>query len=149
MKRERVLFICVHNSARSQMAEAWLNELCGEMFEADSAGLEAGTLNPFAVEAMAEVGIDIAEKRTKSVFDVVRAGRAYRFVITVCDREAAEKCPIFPGVAMRLDWSFPDPSKATGSEEEKLQRTREIRDMIRERIATWCEEMCPASEAMR
>lgn len=144
MSRDRVLFVCIHNSARSQMAEAWLNELCGDSLEAESAGLEPGKLNPIVVEAMAEVGIDISQNKTKSVFDLVKQGKMYRFVVTVCDKEAAEKCPIFPGVTTRVAWSFPDPSALQGSHEEKLQRTREIRDMIRERVADWCAEICPS-----
>ncbi|MDX1951057.1 MAG: arsenate reductase ArsC [Verrucomicrobiota bacterium] len=146
MKKERVLFVCIHNSARSQMAEAWMNHLCGDSFEAESAGLEPGTLNPFAVQAMAEVGIDISKNRTKSVFDMVRTGKTFRFVVAVCDQQSAEKCPIFPGVATRVDWSFPDPSAVKGSEEEKLARAREVRDLVRERIALWCEEICPKEE---
>jgi arsenate reductase len=140
--KDRVLFVCIHNSARSQMAEAWLNHLCGEYFEAESAGLEPGMLNPIVVKAMAELGIDISGKQTKSVFDLVKQGKMYRFVVTVCDQEAAEKCPIFPGITTRLHWSFPDPSRATGTDEEKLKATLEIRDMIRQRLELWCEEMC-------
>lgn len=148
MSKERVLFVCIHNSARSQMAEAWLNKLCGESFEAESAGLEPGLLNPVVVEAMAEVGIDISRNQTKSVFDMVKRGKPYRFVVTVCDKEAAEKCSIFPGVTTRLDWSFPDPSKFSGTPEQVLERMREVRDMIRERVETWCGEFCPREAAI-
>lgn len=128
------------------MAEAWLNQLCGDAFEGESAGFEAGTLNPFVVQAMAEVGIDISGKRPQALFDVVRAGQPYRFVITVCDKSAAERCPIFPGVTTRLDWSFPDPSTVQGSDVEKLETARKVRDMIREQIVAWCGEMCPTDE---
>jgi arsenate reductase len=140
--RKKALFICVHNSARSQMAAAWLNHLCGEFFEAESAGLEAGTLNPLAVEVMAEEGIDIANNETRAVFDVWKSGALFFYVITVCDESAAEKCPIFPGPARRLHWNFPDPSQVTGTHEEKLAAVREIRDEIRSKIEEWCDEVC-------
>ncbi|MGZ5020036.1 MAG: arsenate reductase ArsC [Chthoniobacterales bacterium] len=143
--KKKVLFICVHNSARSQMAEAWLNHICGETFAAESAGLEPGTLNPLVVEAMAEAGIDISNKKTQAVFDVFKSGRLFAYVITVCDETSAERCPIFPGVAARLHWSFPDPSTLVGSHSEKLAKVREIRDEIRDRIEEWCEEICPAA----
>jgi arsenate reductase len=113
--KKRVLFICVHNSARSQMAEAWLNTICGEYFEAQSAGLEPGTLNPLARQVMAEAGIDISKKKTQAVFDVFNSGQLFTYVITVCDEASAEKCPIFPGPATRLHWGFPDPSEVQGN----------------------------------
>jgi arsenate reductase (thioredoxin) len=145
MKR-KVLFICVHNSARSQMAEAWLNYTCGEMFEAESAGLAPGTLNPLVVEAMKEVGLDISGKKTQAVFDLFKRGRLFTYVITVCDEANAERCPIFPGVTTRLHWSFPDPSVLAGSHSEKLAQVRRIRDEIRSKVEEWCEEM--GSEAV-
>jgi arsenate reductase (thioredoxin) len=145
--KKRVLFICVHNSARSQMAEAWLNSLCGEFFEALSAGLEPGTLNPLAVQVMAEAGLDISSKKTQAVFDVFKSGQLFAYVITVCDESSAEKCPIFPGPTQRLHWSFPDPSRVEGSDAAKLQQVRAIRDEIRAKIEKWCEEVCPAAVA--
>ena len=145
--KKRVLFICIHNSARSQMAEAWLNEICGDEFEGHSAGLEPGTLNPLVVGAMAEVGIDISQKGTQSVFDVWKSGQLFAYVITVCDESSAEKCPIFPGPATRLHWSFPDPSALTGTHAEKLAAVGKIRDQIRAQIETWCDEICVAVEA--
>ena len=131
MLRQKVLFVCIHNSARSQMAEAYLNHLGAGLFEAESAGLEPGTLNPLAVEVMKEEGIDISGNRTKDVFEFLKQGKLYAFVITVCDETAAERCPIFPGPATRLHWSFADPGALTGSLEERLAATRIIRDMIR------------------
>jgi arsenate reductase len=145
MRKTNVLFICIHNSARSQMAEAWLNYTCGDSFSAQSAGLEPGTLNPLVVEAMGEVGIDISKKKTQAVFDVFKSGLLFAYVITVCDETSAEKCPIFPGPTKRLHWGFPDPSALTGSREEKLQKVREIRDEIRQKIEEWCEEVCPST----
>ena len=141
--KSNVLFICVHNSARSQMAEAWLNHLCGDFFAAESAGLEPGTLNPLVIDAMEEVGIDISRKETRAVFDVFKSGKLFAYVITVCDETSAEKCPIFAGVTRRLHWSFPDPSTLVGSHEQKLAEVREIRDEIREKIEAWCDEVCP------
>lgn len=123
------------------MAEAWLNHVCGDLFEAESAGLEAGTLNPLAVEVMKEVGIDISHKKTCNVFDLVKAGKMYAYVITVCDEASAERCPIFPGVTKRLHWSFPDPAAVTGTPEEKIEKVRQIRDGIRSSVEQWCKEM--------
>jgi arsenate reductase len=143
-----VLFVCIHNSARSQMAEAWLNDICGEFFEAQSAGLEPGTLNPLAVEVMREVGIDISGKKTQAVFDVFKSGQLFSHVLTVCDESSAEKCPIFPGPTKRLHWSFADPSQVTGTDEEKLRQVREIRDEIRMKIEAWCEEVCPQASGV-
>ena len=144
--KKRVLFICIHNSARSQMAEAWLNHICGDEFEAQSAGLEPGTLNPLVAEAMAEVGIDISKKGTQAVFDVWKSGQLFAYVVTVCDETSAEKCPIFPGPTTRLHWGFPDPSALTGTQAEKLAAVGQIRDQIRATIETWCDEVCAASE---
>ena len=147
MPKNKVLFICVHNSARSQMAAALLNERCGECFEAQSAGLEPGTINPLAVEALGELGIDISNNTTQRVFDVWKSGQIFHFVITVCSESEAEGCPIFAGVTTRLHWPFNDPSKFTGTHEERLEETRRVRDQIRARIDSFCEEHCVASEA--
>jgi len=110
LMKTKVLFVCVHNSARSQMAEAFLNRICPEEFEAHSAGLQPGKLNPVVVEAMREVGIDISGNQTKAVFDLFKSGQLFSHVITVCDETSAERCPIFPGVTTRLHWSFADPA---------------------------------------
>ena len=127
------------------MAEAWLNYLCGDFFEAQSAGLEPGTLNPLVVEVMKDAGIDISNKKTQSVFDVFGSGQLFAYVITVCDESSAEKCPIFPGPAQRLHWSFTDPSRVAGTHEEKLVQVRRIRDQIRAKIDDWCAEVCSAA----
>jgi arsenate reductase len=124
------------------MAEAFLREICGDYFEANSAGLEPGKLNPLAVEAMREIGIDISQNQTKSVFDVFKSGELLAYVITVCDESSAERCPIFPGMTKRLHWSFPDPAGLVGTREERLAGTRKIRDQIRARIEMWCDEIC-------
>src|SRR5438105_938116 len=127
--KTNVLFVCIHNSARSQMAEAWLRQICPDQFEAHSAGLEPGTLNPLVVQVMREAGVDISHHRTKSVMKM--SGLVFSHVVTVCDESSAERCPIFPGATARLHWGFPDPSALTGSFEERLERTRGIRDAIR------------------
>ena len=134
MTKMKVLFICVHNSARSQMAEAFLNELGGDRFQVESAGFELGTLNPMVVEAMGEIGIDISMKQTKEIFDLYRQGRSYSFVISVCDQVHAEKCPIFPGLSKKLVWSFEDPSSFIGSKEEQMEKIRIVRDNIKSEI---------------
>jgi arsenate reductase (thioredoxin) len=143
MEKEKVLFVCIHNSARSQMAEAWMNRLCGDRFEAESAGLEPGALNPLAVAVMKEVGIDISHKATRSVLDVLKAGTLFSWVITVCDESAAEACPIFPGPAKRVHLSLTDPSRVEGTEEEKLARVRVIRDSIRKAVEEFCRQEHP------
>jgi arsenate reductase len=140
--KERVLFICLHNSARSQMGEAFLNHFCPDFFQAESAGLEPGKLNPLVVKVMREVGIDIGHKKTRSAFGVYMSGRLFSTVITVCDEASAERCPDFPGVLQRLRWSFPDPSTFQGTPQERLEQTRQVRDLIAAKIQTWCEEVC-------
>jgi arsenate reductase len=136
----KVLFVCVHNAARSQMAEAFLNELGGGRFIAESAGFEPTALNPLAVRVMQEAGIDISAKRSKSVFDLYLQGRLYNYVITVCDEASAEKCPTFPGFARKLHWSFEDPATFTGGEAERLEQARKLRDRIRFRVEAFIAE---------
>jgi arsenate reductase len=134
MRKTRVLFVCIHNSARSQMAEVFLNALGGNLFEAESAGFEPGNLNPTVIEVMKEIGYDISGNKTKEVFELYRQGRMYTHVVTVCDEGNAEKCPVFPGMMNRLHWAFPDPSGFAGSLEEKREMTRKVRDQIKEKI---------------
>jgi arsenate reductase len=138
--KKRVLFICVHNSARSQMAEALLKKIAGDRFEVMSAGLEPGTLNPLAVKAMAELGIDISGNKTKSAFEMSAAGEPFDFVITVCDESQAEQCPFFPGPAARFHWSLADPSALTGTEAEKIAATIAIRDQIQAKVEQFVQE---------
>ena len=140
MQKTRVLFVCVHNSARSQMAEAFLNANAGDRFESESAGIEPGTLNPIVVDALKEVGIDISRNRTKDVFQFLKTGKRFHYVITVCDETSGERCPIFPGVAQRLHWNFDDPSGFTGDHEEKLKKTRIVRDAIKAKILQFITE---------
>jgi arsenate reductase len=129
--KHRVLFICTHNSARSQMAEGLLRQLGSDRFEVFSAGTEATFVRPLAIKAMAELGIDISKQQSKKLDRYL--DEPFDDVITVCDT-AAETCPIFPGAAHRRHWSFEDPSKATGSGDEQLAVYRRVRDEIRSRI---------------
>lgn len=138
--KKRVLFLCIHNSARSQIAEAFLKQIAPDRFEVESAGLEPGKLNPLAVKAMRDAGIDISRNTTQSVFDLFKSGKRFQYVISVCDDASAERCPIFPGVTTRMSWSFADPSAFTGTEQERLEQTIQVRDEIRERIRRWVEE---------
>ena len=139
----KILYVCVQNSARSQIAEAWTRKLCGSEVEVQSAGLEPGTLNPLVVEAMREVGVDISLKTTQSVFNLFRSGKLFNYVITVCDEASAERCPIFPGFATRLHWSFADPATFEGNAEERLTKTRGVRDEIRAKVEDLCATVCP------
>ncbi len=132
MARRRVLFLCTGNSARSQMAEGWLNHLAPADFEASSAGTEPReAIHPLAVRVMAEVGVDLSSQRPKSLR--VFLGQPWDFVITVCDR-ARESCPVFPGDHQQIHWSFPDPAAVRGSEEQRERAFRRVRDEIEQRI---------------
>jgi arsenate reductase len=146
--KRKVLFICVHNSARSQMAAALVNKLCSEFFEAESAGLEPGQLNPLVIQVLMEVGVDISKNKTQRVFDVWKSSRIFQYVITVCSQAKAEGCPIFPGITTRLHWPFPDPSKFSGTDAEKIEQTRRVMDQISAKIDSFCEEHCAATSAL-
>jgi len=149
MSQTKVLFICVHNSARSQMAEAFLKKYGGDDFDVESAGLEPGKLNPIVVDAMKEVGMDISHNETNSVFEFFKQGRRYHYVVTVCDETSAERCPIFPGVKEMVHWSFKDPSALKGTYEEKLAGTRLIRHEIEKQIRQWLAEKFSKSEKVK
>jgi arsenate reductase (thioredoxin) len=129
--RSRVLFLCTHNSARSQMAEGLLRHLVGDRFEAVSAGTEATHVRPLAIRAMDEIGVDISGQESKTLQRYLE--EPFDYVITVCD-DANEACPFFPGAGSRLHWSFEDPSRAEGSEEERLAVFRSVRDRIKDRV---------------
>ena len=139
--KPRVLFLCIHNSARSQMAAAYLKQIAGDRFDVESAGLEPGKLNPLAVAAMRDDGIDISHNGTQSVFDLYKSGRLFEYVVSVCDAASAERCPVFPGVTKRMSWSFADPSAFTGTEAERLERTIGVRDEIRAKVREWVDEV--------
>lgn len=135
-----VLFVCVHNSARSQIAEAHLNLLGKGKFYAESAGLEPGKLNPNVVAVMQESGIDISHHPATSVFDRFKEGKRYDAIVTVCDASNSERCPIFPGKTKRIAWSFEDPASFTGSKEEIMEKTRKVRDEIKDKITAFIRE---------
>jgi len=138
-----VLFICTHNSARSQMAEAFLNKLCGDRYEAESAGVTPTGINPYVAKAMAEVGIDLSTYRSKSIMEF--QGKNFNYLVTVCDA-ARENCPFFPG-EIEVDKSFPDPSAFTGTEEEILRKVRVVRDDIKNWIeSTFCKGNLPKGD---
>jgi arsenate reductase len=135
--KQRVMFICIHNSGRSQMGEALLRHHGGDRFEVHSAGIEAGTLNPLVVQAIEEKGISMAGHFAKKAMDYVIKGEKFDYVITVCDETNAERCPTFPGRNIRIHWGFPDPSVLQGSNEEKLSEIRKIRDGMEAKIVNW------------
>ena len=123
------------------MAEAYLQKYGGDKFHVESAGLEAGTLNPLAVEVMHEDGIDISKHQTKDVFEFHKEGRSYDFVVTVCDEANAARCPVFPGKHKKINWSFPDPSAFTGEQQDKLAATRDVRDEIKTSVLAFIKEL--------
>ena len=134
MDKPRVVFLCTHNSARSQMAEGFLRAKAGHRFEAQSAGTEKTSVNPLAIRVMAERGIDIGGHTSKIFTDLMQA--PWDYLITVCD-DANEQCPFIPGTRTRLHWSFEDPSRAGGSEDERLAVFRRVRDQIEARLTEW------------
>ncbi len=133
-----ILFVCIHNSARSQMAEAYVNRYGAGCVRAYSAGIEPDRLNPAVVAAMREEGIDISGNATKSVADMLHSGIAFDHVVTVCDESSAARCPVFPGSGQREHWGFPDPSALDGSRDEQMRQTRAIRDAIKLKVMGWC-----------
>lgn len=137
--KQRVLILCTANSARSQMAEGLLRAIAGDRFEVFSAGAKPSVVNPLAIQAMAERGIDISGHRSKNLSEFL--DQPFDFVITVCDN-AAESCPIFPGPVRRIHWSFPDPAAAQGDDQARLASFREVRDALEQQFGTWA-----ASEA--
>jgi arsenate reductase len=132
--KDRVLFLCTHNSARSQMAEGFLRSMAGDRFEAQSAGTEKTAVHPLAIRVMAERGIDISRHTSKLYVELIK--EPWHYLVTVCD-DAHERCPFIPGVEKRLHWSFPDPSRAAGSEDERVAAFRRVRDQIETRLEEW------------
>jgi len=134
VNKRRVLFLCTHNSARSQMAEGFLRSLAGDRFEVASAGTHATRVHPLAIRAMADVDIDLSRHTSKVVDELM--DQPWDYVITVCDA-ANEACPVFPAKSSRLHWSFEDPSRADGTDAQRLDVFRRVRDQIKRRIADW------------
>lgn len=141
MAKLKVLFVCVRNSARSLMAEACLKRWAGDRFDVSSAGLSPREVNPLVAEIMQDWEIDLAGHHGRSVFELFKEGRLYDIVISVCDESSAERCPVFPGITQRLHWSFEDPTRFEGTQEEKLLKTRNLRDRIDLKIKEWVDAM--------
>lgn len=138
MAKPAVLFLCTHNSARSQMAEGWLRHLAGSRFDVYSAGLEPTRVHPLALQAMAEVGVDISAQRSKALAEYL-GKQEFAYVITVCGN-AEERCPLFPGRTVRLHWPVDDPAAVAGDDEARLAAFRHTRDLIGARIEAWLKE---------
>ena len=137
MEKQRVLFLCTGNSCRSQMAEALLRKYAGDRFDVYSAGLEPKPIHPMTIQVMAEIGLDISGQTSKTLSQY--AGKVhFGYLITVCSK-AEDKCPIFPGMGIRLHWPFEDPAAFEGSEDEKLDKFREVRDLIDQQVQNWLE----------
>lgn len=137
MGKTRIMFVCIHNSARSQMCEAFVKHYAPERFEVHSSGIEAGKLNPLVVQTMTEIGISMDGQYAKPAQEYIDRKETFDYVITVCDESSAERCPTFAGRHVRMHWGFPDPSALTGSNEEKLKGIRPIRDSIQKRVINW------------
>ena len=136
----KLLFVCVHNSGRSQIAEEYLKKIAGDRFEVESAGSKPTSLNPLVQKVMEEEGFDLSEKKTQSTWNLFKEGRFYNYIITVCDRAHEEECPLFPKPYVQLNWPYPDPESFTGTEEERLEQTRSLRDSIKTRINQFIKE---------
>ncbi len=138
-QKQKVLFVCNHNSARSQIAETLLNHLAGDRFAAMSAGLEPRALNPLAVAVMQEIGLDMSPNAPKSIVSLYQRGESFRYQILLCDEEGSKCCPTYPGIIRQFTWRFDNPANAEGTDEEKLRAFRRVRDAIRLRIEEWIE----------
>jgi len=136
---KRVLFICAHNSARSQMAEAFLKMFGGDEFQVESAGFEPTAIDPLVVEIMRDEGVDLSSKQTQKVFDIFKAGKVFDYVITVCGEGWEAQCPVFPGMTHRLHQPFEDPSKLTGTPDQKMAKLRVIKDQIKNEVLNFIE----------
>lgn len=136
----KVLFVCVHNSGRSQVAEEYLNRIGGDRFEAESAGYSPEGMHPLIEQVMKEDGFDLSGKKTQSAWDLFKEGKMFNYIITVCNRAHEEECPLFPKPFTQLNWPYPDPGSFEGTEEEKLEQARELRDSIKKRIEQFVEE---------
>jgi arsenate reductase (thioredoxin) len=136
----KVLFICIHNSARSQIAEEYLRNLGGERFEVESAGYLPTEVNPLVIQVMKEEGIDLTGKKTQSVFQLYKSQQFYGYIITVCQRAKEENCPVFPGMAKQIHWDLENPDDYVGSGEERLNKLRLLRDKIKSMVMQFIDE---------
>ncbi len=137
MVKTKIMFVCIHNSARSQMCEAFVRHYAADKFDVHSSGIEAGKLNPLVVQAMAEIDISMDGQYAKQAKEYIDRKEAFDYVVTVCDESSAERCPMFPGKHTRMHWGFPDPSAIRGTDEEKLAGIRPIRDDIQRKVKEW------------
>ena len=137
--KPKVLFLCTHNSARSQMAEAFLRKYAGDLFDVYSAGLEPAEIHPYTKQVMGELGIDLSGHTAKGLQQYLGEVH-FAYLITVCSK-ADQLCPIFPGMGQRLSWPFEDPAALEGSPEQKLEKFRQVRDQIEQRIQQWLTEL--------
>ena len=134
-QKKKILFVCIHNSIRSQIAEALLNHVAGDIYTVSSAGIEMeNAMNPFVIESLRQIGIDHSRGAPKDVFKLYQSGHTFHYVITLCDEVHAEKCPVFPGVTHRLYWNFEDLSRFSGSDEELLEKISILRDHIKANV---------------
>lgn len=140
VSRQRIMFVCIHNSARSQMCEAFVRHFAADRFEVHSSGIESGKLNPLVVQAMAEIGLSMEGHHAKRAQEYIDRKEEFDYVVTVCDESSAERCPMFPGKHQRLHWGFPDPSAIQGTDEEKLVGIRVIRDAIKTKVESWLDQ---------
>jgi arsenate reductase len=140
MPKNKVLVICEHNSARSQMFEEFLRKFGGDQYQVESAGFEPTQINPLVVEVMKEEDVDLTGKPTQSVFELFKQGKLYHYVITVCQQAQAAKCPIFPGLTHRIHIPFEDPASFTGDHEEKREKTRAVRDRIKAAVRDFIDD---------
>ena len=132
---DKVLFICGRNSGRSQIAAAYLKQLAPDRFEVKSAGLDpADSVHPLVIDVMKEEGVDLSQNTPQSAFDLFKKGELFTHVITVCDAETDSNCPVFPGITTRLNWPFENPEDAQGSDQEKRDQVRMIRNQIKQAI---------------
>ena len=138
--KKKVLFICVHNSARSQMAEEYLRLLGGDQYEVQSAGYRPTAINPLVVQAMLEEGVDLTHKKTQDLYDLIKQSKFFGYVITVCERAKEEECPVFPGVPFRLHWDLENPEQFTGTEEQKLEKVKALRDRIKNMVTEFIKQ---------
>ncbi|MDQ2086764.1 arsenate reductase ArsC [Herbivorax sp. ANBcel31] len=141
MNKIRVLFLCVHNSARSQIAEAYMNKYGSDFFEAESAGFDPKEINPLAITVMKEEGIDISKNSIDNVFDFFKQQKFFGYIVTVCEESTNQKCPIFPGVLKRIHWDLEDPNNFSGTNEEKLEKMRTLRDIIKNKVLIFIREL--------
>lgn len=136
--KKKVLFICIHNSARSQIAEALLKKYGRDLFDVQSAGFEKGVLNPLAIKVLQdEEDIDISQNSVDSLFDMLKQGKNFFYVITVCDAGNAQKCPMFPGLSRKLHWSFEDPSTFEGTDEQRYIKVKEVYQEIKKEVLSF------------